>query len=264
MDLNLFREIGKTLLHEISKSKRLDKIPISVGASGDKTYPIDKLSEDIIISYLEKTGEPLTIISEELGIKDISGGGKRVIIDPIDGSRNAIAGIPFFCTSIAVSNGRSIKNIEYAYIINLINGDEFWAEKGKGSFLNGEKIITQQDDILYLTAFEAQSPSTDIQPLIPLFKASRKVRCFGAIALDLSYLASGSISIFVSPSPSRGIDFAAGILLVKEAGGTVTDLKGREIEDIEISIHRSTDLLIAGNKRLHKKALSLLNIEAKN
>ena len=86
------------------------------------------------------------------------GGGKKVLIDPIDGSKNAIAGIPFYCTSIAVAGGNTIGDIGLSYIVNLINGDEFWAEKDKGAFLNGERIYAQKNNELYLVAYEAQSP----------------------------------------------------------------------------------------------------------
>ena len=180
------------------------------------------------------------------------------MIDPVDGSRNAISGIPFYCTSIAVVDGNTIGDVELAYVLNLISGDEFWAEKGKGAFLNGERIITQKDDIFYLVAYEAQSPPKDIPRMIPLLSASRKTRCFGSTALDLSYLAYGAISVFANPSPSRSFDFAGGWLLVREAGGIFTDIKGNSIETIEVGLEKSTPLLVSGNMRLHEKAFRLL------
>jgi myo-inositol-1(or 4)-monophosphatase len=235
------------------------KMAIGVGAAGDKTYPVDKRAEDIILSGLDNSGESLTIISEEVGIKEIRGGGKRVLIDPIDGSRNAISGIPFYCTSIAVADGDTLRDIESAYVVNLVNGDEFWAEKGKGAFLNGERIFTQGNDELYLTAYEAQNPQKDILRIAPILFKSRKTRCLGATALDLAYLAFGAISVFVTPSLSRSFDFASGWLLVREAGGIFTDIKGNSIENLEISLKKSSSLLAAGNEELHKKALNLLS-----
>jgi myo-inositol-1(or 4)-monophosphatase len=102
MKIELLRNIGRQLLKEIPllKQRTLTQTALGVGASGDKTFPIDKRAEDIIISGLEASGEPLTIVSEEAGIHDIKGGGRKVLIDPIDGSKNAIAGIPFYCASI--------------------------------------------------------------------------------------------------------------------------------------------------------------------
>ncbi|MBE0425412.1 MAG: hypothetical protein IBX72_02035 [Nitrospirae bacterium] len=259
MNIEILRSIGQSLLKKIPSIKMTKKIPLGIGASGDKTYQIDRIAEDTIVSHLEKSGEAFTVVSEEIGVKDIRGGGKKVLIDPIDGSRNAIAGIPFYCTSIAVIDGDTIGNIELAYIVNLINGDEFWAEKGNGAFLKGKKINTQGDEEFYLVAYEAQTPHKDILRISPLLAKSRKTRCLGATALDLAYLAHGAISVFVTPSPSRSFDFAAGCLIVREAGGVITDIKGKGIDATEVSLKKSTSLLASGNKNLHKKALRLLN-----
>lgn len=257
MNIDTLRSIGKRLLEEI-RVDGFSKTAIGIGASGDKTYPIDKIAEDIVLAGLEKSGEALTIISEEAGTREINGGGRKVLIDPVDGSRNAVSGIPFYCTSIAVAKGDSVGDIELSYILNLINGDEFHAETGSGAFLNGERIMTQSDDEFYLVAYEAQSPPRDVPAIMPLLAGSRKTRCLGSTALDLAYLACGAISLFACPSPSRGFDFAGGWLLVKEAGGVFTDMKGNAIDAVEVSLRKSTTLLVSGNKRLHEKALKLL------
>ena len=262
MNIEILRAIGRELLQQIPSVKKWSKIPVGIGASGDKTHQIDKAAEDIILSGLQDSGESLTIVSEEAGIKNISGGGKTVLIDPVDGSRNAVSGIPFYCTSIAVADGNTVGDIELAYIVNLINGDEFWAEKGKGAFLNGEMITTQKDDIFYLVAYEAQTPKKDILHITPLISESRKTRCLGSTALDLAYLASGAISVFANPSPSRSFDFAGGWLLVKEAGGVFTDIKGNPIDASGIGLKKSTPLLVSGNTQLHERALRLLNKSA--
>ena len=259
MNVSTLRSIGKRLFKETPSGKKIAKDPVAIGASGDRTYPIDKIAEDIILSSLDRCGEPLTVISEEIGTKDIRGGGTIVLIDPVDGSRNAIAGIPFYGTSIAVAKGNRIGDIYLSYVLNLVNGDEFWAERTKGAFMNGGKIATQKNAIFYLTAYEAQTPATDIHRIVSLLSASRKTRCLGATALDIAYLAQGSISVFVNPSPSRSFDFAGGWLLVKEAGGIFTDADGNHIHTVEISLKRSSPLLVSGNERLHEKALSLLS-----
>jgi myo-inositol-1(or 4)-monophosphatase len=260
VDIEDLRNIGKELFFEIGKMrlKPFASKALGKGAGGDQTYPIDKQAEDIIINSLERLREPFRIISEESGTKQIMIDGRRVLIDPVDGSRNAINGVPFYCTSIAVAEGDTIGSILTAYIINLISGDEFWARKGKGAFFNGEKISAQQDDILYLVAYEAQQSARDIPKIMDLLGQARRTRCLGATALDLAYVAYGAVSVFVCPAPSRSFDFAGGWLMVNEAGGIFTDTDGNSIADLSTGLDRTTPLLAAGNKTLHERALRLL------
>ena len=260
MDIKILQNIREKLLRRMSEArmKPFSQKALGVGAAGDKTFPIDKIAEDIIISELESSRLPLSLISEEYGLKEINGGGRRVLIDPIDGSKNAIAGIPFYCTSLAIAEGDTIGSISIAYVVNLINGDEFLAEKGKGAFLNNERISTQEDDEFSLIAYEAQVPGRDIPRIIPLLSRAHKTRCLGATALDLAYLSRGAVSVFVNSSLSRSFDFAGGWLLIEEAGGVFTDTKGVSLEGIDLGLEKSTPLLASGNQRLHDKALALL------
>ena len=261
MKIENLREAGKRLFAEIG-NKRLKPFTsesVGKGASGDTTFSVDKKAEDIIIGYLESIKEPLSIISEECGIKEVNGGGRNILIDPVDGSKNAVTGIPFYCSSIAIADRDTIGSISAGYVINLLTGDEFWAEKGKGAFFNGERIYAQKDDFFYLVAYEAQSPKHDIPKIMRLLSEARRTRCLGATALDLAYVAYGSVSVFVSPAPSRSFDFAAGWLLVRESGGIFTDMQGNSIEDTGIGLQKSTPLLASGNKYLHEKALKFLN-----
>lgn len=261
MHLKILRDIREALLSELSAARIIPTAqkPLGVGAAGDKTFPVDRIAEDIVISGFESSGLPFTVVSEEYGIRELNGGGKKVLIDPIDGSKNAISGLPFYCTSIAIAGGDTIGSIETGYVINLINGDEFLAERGRGAFLNNEPISAQKGDELFILAYEAQSPGRDIPAILPLLSASRRTRCLGATALDLSYLAYGSISVFITPAPSRSFDFGAGWLLVKEAGGIITDLSGNSLEGIKIGLEKSTPILASGNAGLHRKALDILN-----
>ena len=261
MDIKLLQNIGRKISKELQPLKTAPsaKSAIGIGAAGDKTYPIDKKSEDIAVSEFEACGESLTIISEELGIHNIKGGGDRVLIDPVDGSKNAVAGIPFYCISIAIANGSTIGDIYMSYILNLANGDEFWAKKNAGAFLNAQRMRTQEDGNFSFVAFETGVPQRDIPRIMPLLAQAFKPRCFGSTALDLAYLANGSISAFVNPQLSRSFDFGGGWLLVKEAGGIFTDISGNSIDQKEISLEKSTPLLASGNEKLHKEALKLLN-----
>lgn len=261
MNITHIRRIGERLKKEIPPhlSELRNGPSLGRGAGGDVTHLIDKRVEDIIIEELERVGEPVTLVSEECGVKNINGGGANLLIDPIDGSRNAVSGVPIFSTSIAVVEGETMGDTTAGYVLNIMTGDEFWAIKGQGSFFNGEAIQTQKDDTMRVIAFEAQSPSRDIPAIQPLISRFNRARCFGSTALDLAFLAQGAVSVFVVPSPSRSFDFAAGCLLVREAGGVVTDIHGVAIDAVAIGVQRSSPLLAAANQDLHGKALSLLN-----
>ncbi len=261
MNIKELRAIGKRLKKEIPPLVREfhGSAPIGKGASGDKTFPIDKKAEDIIFEEVEKLNEPFTIVSEEYGFKDIKGGGPRLLIDPIDGSKNAINGIPFFSTSIALIDGDNIGHTSIGYVINLLNGDEFWAVKDSGSFLNEKPIRTQQDNSFRVITYETQTPRVNIPKIMPLLSLFHRVRCFGSTALDMAFLAQGAVSMFITPTPSRSFDFAAGYLLIKEAGGIITDLYGKEIDDVPVDVKRATPILASGNEELHKKALEVLS-----
>jgi myo-inositol-1(or 4)-monophosphatase len=260
MDINILRQIGNKLIKEVSSIKQSPdhKNALGYGASGDRTFLIDRMAEEIILSGLEALKEPLTIISEETGTIDINGGGRIVVVDPIDGSKNAITGIPFYCASIAVADGDSIESITSSYIINLVTGDEFWAQRGTGAYYNSDRMHVQHDDTFYLVAYEAQVPGRDIPKIIKLISASRKTRCLGAIALELAYLAYGAISVFVSPAPSRSFDFAGGWLIVKESGGVITDTEGNDLDKIRLGLKQSAPIVASGNTTLHQKALKLI------
>ena len=107
---------------------------------------IDLIAEKIIIDELEKNNVNILLISEEVGELIIGKNdlvkrsNEKLIIDPIDGSNNSIRNIPFFCVSIAYAIGSKINDIDKAVILDLKTKDIYWAEKGKGAFLNNEKI----------------------------------------------------------------------------------------------------------------------------
>ena len=260
MQIRDLQNIGDSLYRELSPLRHSSRMKAleCTGAGGDKTYHIDRRAEEIIISRLESLNEPLTVISEEAGIVHLHGGGKTVLVDPIDGSRNAVHGIPFYGTSLAVAAGTMVRDLYLAYIINLVSGDAFWAEKGLTFSCPGNSLQCQKGEEFSFVAYEASSPSRDLLPIVPLLSAAKKVRCMGATALDLAYVACGAVSAFITASASRSFDFAGGYLLIKESGGVITDMQGNELDSLELELKGATSLLAAGNAGLHKKALALL------
>lgn len=261
--LEIFKGIGKKMRDGLSVilAKEGGRVPLGRGAGGDKTFPVDKWAEDIVLAALEKVhkqGESFTLISEELGIRKFGEGGKIVLVDPVDGSNNAKSGIPFFSTSLALLNGETLSTLAAGYIINLAMGDEFWAIRAQGAYKNGTRIRTSPTEGLIIAAYEASSPKSDFPRLLPLLGQAQRTRCFGSTALDLSYLAAGAISVFATATASRAFDYAAGMLILEEADGVITDLTGISLDHVKVGLERTVPLLASANERLHVMALNTL------
>jgi len=182
-----------------------------------------------------------------------------VLVDPIDGSRNAVHGIPFYGTSLAIVAVASVRDLYLASIINLVNSDAVWSEKGNYAFCRGNSMRGHTGEEFSFVAFEASTPSRDSSPIMPLLSAANKVRSMGATARDLAYVACGAVSVFAAASASRSFDFAGGYLLIKESGSTITDLQGNQLVTLDLKLKGTMSLLAAGNIGLHKKALALLH-----
>ncbi len=111
---------------------------------------------------------------------------------------------------------------------------------------------------MVIVAYEASAPATDIPKIMPLIRQARRTRCYGSTALDLAYLASGAISVFATGTASRAFDYAAGMLILEEADGVITDLEGTTLDHISAGLDRTVPLLASANERLHAAALNLL------
>ena len=214
--LSAFKEIGakvRSEMDELFKGKGYGR-PIGKGAGGDTTLVLDKKAEDAILDILEKlhaAGEQFTFISEELGEKEFGREDSLILADPIDGSNNAKYGIPFFSTALVMANGRKLSDVSLGYIINLGNGDEFWAIKGGGAYKNGIRLMTSDRTELGMVNIEASSPRKDLQKAMPLLSCARKVRCLGSTALDLACLAAGATDAVLVPSASQEFRFCGGM-----------------------------------------------------
>ena len=261
--LNAFKEMGARVRSEMDllfKGTGAGRA-IGKGASGDTTLVLDKRAEDAILSVLVEahgSGEEFTFISEELGERSFGDKDACILADPVDGSNNAKYGQPFYATALVMATGRRLADVKLGYIINLSTGDEFWAIKGAGAYKNGIKITGSDRAELGMVNIEASFPKRDIPAAMPLISASRKMRLLGSTALDLALLACGSTDAVLIPSASRSFDYAAGWLLVTEAGGVVTDTDGNPLDESPLGLTRTSPILGAANPALHEKALRAL------
>ena len=151
-----------------------------------------------------------------------------------------------------------LSDIRKAY--NQGRENEFWALRGNGAYKNGVRMRTSATEGITIVAYEASSPKSDLPRLMPLLAQARRTRCFGSTALDLAYLASGAISVFATATASRAFDYAAGMLILVEAGGVITDLTGDTLDHVVVGLERTAPLLASKNKATHMMALNSLTM----
>jgi myo-inositol-1(or 4)-monophosphatase len=227
---------------------------IKIGADGTPTHRIDQLVEDRIIEYLESHSVCKTLISEEIGKKDIGGERGTVFLDPIDGTYNALNGIPFYALSIAYAEGGVVQE---GFVRDLAHGETFSARRGCGAFYEGVPIRVSRTSSLETSAMSIYGRKFNPATVMQLGMKVRRWRLLGASALELCYVGCGRIDGFIDLRGTlRVTDAAAGMLVCEEAGGRVTDVDGRNIFfPDEVTVGRC---LIATNGALHHKVIEYL------
>lgn len=209
----------------------------------------DVLAEANILRMLKKSGMKCNILTEESGNLFFGESEYRLFIDPLDGTLNYSQGIPHFCTSLGLQKaGNSIFGIVHDPYTN----ETFLGEKGKGAFLNGKRIHVGKKKKLEdcFGAFLQRDNFANVRPVFKKFKILRQVRGLGSAALDLCYTACGRFDTIVILGANPW-DIAAGMLVIEEAGGRVTNLCGNLANPFMSNV-------VAANKDIHKKLLDLI------
>jgi len=245
------RKASKKLIRDFGE---IENLQVSVKGPGDFVSAADKKVEKILIDELQKARPNYSILSEECGevIKDQS---FKWIIDPIDGTANFLHGIPHFAISIGLEKeGEIICGIIY----DPIKDEMFIAEKGNGSYLNNQRIRVSarkklKDCIIFTGGPKKESKNKELslkeynnftsKVLIP-------IRKLGSASLDMAYVAAGRCDGFWQRNLNYW-DIAAGIILVKESGGFVTDFNGDKK-------YLENKTILATNSNINKEMIEIL------
>lgn len=235
----------------------LESLQITKKGTADFVSNADKAAEAIIRDELETARPRFGFLMEESGTIEGSDPDHRWIVDPLDGTTNFLHGLPHFAISIALEHsGRIISGVIY----DPIKDELFWAERGKGAFMNDRRLRVSPTRQLTESVLATGIPFAGrkggpefMQDIARVMPAVAGIRRFGAAALDLAYVAAGRYEGFFERYLSYW-DIAAGILLVREAGGIVTDIQGggRVVE---------TGHILAANDMIHPQMVRLLKQE---
>lgn len=227
---------------------------VRMGADRTPTKEIDRVAEDCILAFLQEHPLCKTLISEEAGKVEFPGDGGTIFLDPIDGTYNAVAGIPFYALSVAYAEGGIVMQ---GFVQDLASGETFTAIRGKGSCLNGRPVTASRISNLDESAMSIYGRKFDPRRVMHIGQKIRRWRLLGASALELAYTGCGRIDGFIDIRGTlRVTDAAAGMLICTEAGGMVSDLEGRPIRfPDEVTIGKC---LVATNGVLHHKVIEYL------
>jgi len=237
----LIENFGKIKSEDIKEKERNDFLTF-----------VDTSAEKIIIDILLKNYPDHSILAEETGWQKQSSE-YQWIIDPLDGTKNYISGIPNFSISIAL---RKSDQIILGVILDPIRDELFTVEKNKGVFLNNRKIQvsneTQMQKCLIGTGFPfklKEHLSTYLKSFHDIFEKSSGVRRMGSAAIDLAYVASGRFDGFWELGLSPW-DMAAGSLMIEEAGGQISDFWGGDS-------YLESGYIVASNGHIHQKMVQI-------
>jgi len=254
----------KTHVRPLLQTLKEPQPDLGLGAGGDNMKLVDLNAEEAIIETMLENDISFTLISEESGIKQFGATPRDcyVTVDPIDGTTNLVRGLPFYCTSIAVSDKPASSRVFAACVTDLFHDVSYTAFDEKGAFRDGETITSSSTKTLDDAVIGMDLNTYKIKEVAPqlseLIQATKHIRHFGANALELCYVAEGLTDAFVDiRGKLRATDVAAGFFIVKQAGGIVTDPEGKPI-DLKLDPKQTIKFVASGNMEIHEKILRLI------
>jgi myo-inositol-1(or 4)-monophosphatase len=234
----------------------VEQLQVSVKGPGDFVTQADLKAEKVLRAELGRARPGYGFLMEESGATAGTDGRHRWIVDPLDGTTNFLHGIPQFCISIGLErDGDMIAGVIY----EPIRDEMFWAEKGQGAFVNDRRLRVSArrrlDECVIATGIPTIRGSVDrdlyMRTLAAVMAATVGVRRFGAAALDLAYVAAGRVDGYWEFG-LQPWDMAAGIMLIREAGGYITGLGDGQRDAM------TTGDVVAANDHLHLPLAALL------
>ena len=232
----------------------IENLQVSTKGPGDFVSSADKRTEKILIEELQKAHPDYGIVTEEAGIINKSNLNNRWIIDPIDGTMNFLNGVPQFAISVGYEENGEVK---CGVIFNPIMNEMFCAEKGKGAYLNSRIRVSNKKkikDALLVTGGPkgaSKIKNKIFSEYINISNNVSNVRKFGSAALDMAYVACGRFDGYWQRELNYW-DIAAGIIILKEAGGFVDFFE----EDKNLPLKKN---ILATNSNIHDQLQVLIN-----
>lgn len=272
-EYKFWRDLSRQMIHEVEKTisplvgnKKYGET-VKMGADGTPTKLIDELAEEKVIEILKDTGRSITLVSEEIGELKIGNNPSEVIfvVDPLDGTVNALKNIPAYGISIAICNSSkrpvnelTLNDAEMGFVKNFANKDLYEAFKDKGAYLNDEKITSSSQNNLAHSSIGAYIRGAKMNKISKLSNTVRRIRLLGSVAIELCYVASGTYDAFLDIRGNvRIVDIAAAKLIIEESGGIVTD-ENREKLNKKLNVKERTSIIAACNIKIYNDIINVI------
>ncbi len=277
-DIEFWSTISNTIMLEAQEAVRplvgTEKAAkvVKMGADGTPTKFIDLVAEEKVVKVLEDSERPVTLISEEIGEFKIGKGPSEAVfvVDPLDGTRNAIKNIPAYGISIAVADPAGVSNnvealrkltisdIEIGFVKNFATDDIYNAQKGMGAWLNGKKVKPSTRRDVIGSSIGAYIYRAEMSKIDRLCKTVSSMRILGSVAIELCYVADGTYDAFLDVRGNlRIVDISAAKLIIEESNGVVTDEKCRSLNS-KLNVIDRTSIIASCNKNVQREIIEIL------
>lgn len=230
---------------------------IAQGADGTPTEELDRVAEAEVLRMLARLGVDWNVVSEEAGRVE-RGGARTLVVDPVDGTSNAVRHVPYSTVSLALGVD-DLASVDVGVVHDLVRGTTYWAERGRGAFRDGRRISVRPwkggGEFVLLNLGGFASPRA-----VALAGGVRRVRALGCASLEMTLVAEGAADAYVfenaeAPRNLRATDIAAAYRIVLEAGGHVADARGRPVERFPLGVTERTTVAAWGDAALAPRIL---------
>ena len=258
-DLEVLFRIASTVesvVREHSQSPRRADV-VGQGASGPPTERIDQAAEQAVLARLDVEGVTWDFLSEEVGLVR-RGGGPLLVVDPIDGSHNALNGLPFASVSMALGRD-TLGSIETGVVHDLYRRRTYWATRGRGAFRDGWPIHVRpwnpKLDLFFVNLTRHTTPRS-----VDHVRRARRVRALGCASLETAQVAEGTGDAYWFENREESLnlrvtDIAAAYRILIEAGRGASDAQGRPLESFPLTVERRTSFFGWGDPVLARAML---------
>jgi len=222
---------------------------VAMGADGTPTEELDRLAESEILRTLDAEGLDWNVVSEEAGL--VARGGRwTLVVDPIDGTSNALRHLPFSTVSLALGS-QDLAGIEVGLVRDLDRGTTYWGVRGGGAFRDGRPIRTRawngKGELLFVNLGHVATPRA-----VRLAGSARRIRSIGCASLEMTMVAQGAADAYlfensVEARNLRATDIAAAYRILLEAGGGASTATGAPLGDFPLGVERRTSVFAWGD-----------------